>query len=53
MSDEGPRLKKGETVLKDTFLKLPFAKGFVYDVTTDGKVDNVKCIGLSLHCSER
>ena len=46
MSDEGPRPKKGEIVLKDTFLKWPFAKDFVYDVTTDGKVDNVKCIGL-------
>ena len=32
MSDEGPRPKKGETVLKDTFLKWPFAKDFVYDV---------------------
>ena len=51
MSDEGPRPKKGETLLKDTFLKWPFAKDFVYDVTTDGKVDNVKCIGLP--CSER
>ena len=46
MSDESPRPKKGGTVLKDTFLKWPFAKDFVYDVTTDGKVDNVKCIGL-------
>ena len=44
MSDESPRPKKGGTVLKDTFLKWPFAKDFVYDVTTDGKVDNVKCI---------
>ena len=47
MSDEGPRPKKGETVLKDTFLKWPFAKDFVFDVTTDGKVDNVKCIPCS------
>ena len=38
--------KEKQSFLKDTFLKWPFAKDFVYDVTTDGKVDNVKCIGL-------